>query len=103
MRLQSDASLSRWQFPNPTLALSQDLKALLVCFPCLQVMRDDGSGSYSDIISGMRWVKSHVQRNGFRQAVLSMSLGACSGQELLPCVPCLPLRRPASHSPSACF
>lgn len=42
-------------------------------FP-LQVMGDDGSGSYSNIIAGMNWVRQHVQRNGWR-GVVNMSLG----------------------------
>jgi hypothetical protein len=41
----------------------------------LQVMGADGSGSYSDIIAGMQWVRSHVQRNGYRGAVVTMSIG----------------------------
>jgi hypothetical protein len=49
---------------------------LLACaHPRPQVMAADGSGSYSDIIAGLQWVKAHVQRNGYRQAVVSMSIG----------------------------
>lgn len=38
-------------------------------------MGDDGSGSYSNIIAGLRWVKEHVQKNGYKQAVASLSIG----------------------------
>eukprot|EP00887_Chlorella_sp_A99_P000109 scaffold16.g109.t1 len=40
----------------------------------VKVMGDDGSGSYSNIIAGMQWVRNHVARNGWR-GVVSMSLG----------------------------
>lgn len=41
-----------------------------------QVLASDGSGSYSNIISGMQWVKSYAQDNGLTgRSVVSMSLG----------------------------
>eukprot|EP00775_Hariotina_reticulata_P008272 gene8272-8460_t len=40
----------------------------------VKVMGADGSGSYSNIIAGMQWVKAHKQRNGYTSAVISMSL-----------------------------
>ncbi|KAL4856963.1 Extracellular serine proteinase [Chlorella vulgaris] len=40
----------------------------------VKTMGNDGSGSYSNIIAGMRWVVQHVQRNGWR-GVVNMSLG----------------------------
>jgi hypothetical protein len=41
----------------------------------VKVMAADGSGSYSNIIAGLQWVKGHVQRNGYRQAIVSLSIG----------------------------
>ncbi|GAB4816035.1 hypothetical protein N2152v2_003081 [Parachlorella kessleri] len=40
----------------------------------VKVMGDDGTGAYSNIISGMNWVRDHVLRNGWR-GVVNMSLG----------------------------
>ncbi|GLC42129.1 hypothetical protein PLESTM_001294800 [Pleodorina starrii] len=40
----------------------------------VKVLDSSGSGSYSNIIAGMGWVKDYVSRNGIRQAVVSMSL-----------------------------
>ncbi|GFR51838.1 hypothetical protein Agub_g14303, partial [Astrephomene gubernaculifera] len=40
----------------------------------VKVMDSQGSGSYSDIIAGLGWVKDHVARNGYKQAVVTMSL-----------------------------
>ena len=46
-------------------------------------MGDDGSGAFSNIISGMNWVRDHVKRNGWR-GVVNMSLGGeCRVQALL--------------------
>ncbi|GFH11622.1 uncharacterized protein HaLaN_07152 [Haematococcus lacustris] len=41
----------------------------------VKVLDAQGSGSYSNIISGLGWVKNYVQQNGIRQAVAVMSLG----------------------------
>lgn len=59
-------------------------------------MGDDGSGSYSNIIAGMRWVKSHVASRGYRQAVAVMSLGACAAH-LRPPPPARRSRRCLPH------
>ncbi|GIL83633.1 hypothetical protein Vretifemale_12298 [Volvox reticuliferus] len=40
----------------------------------IKALDSSGSGSYSNFIAGLGWVKDHVQRNGIRQAVVSMSL-----------------------------
>lgn len=42
---------------------------------CIQVLGDNGAGSYSNVIAGLAWVKQHVQANGNWPAVVSMSLG----------------------------
>lgn len=47
-----------------------------------QVLDSSGSGSYSNIISGLGWVKNHVRNNGYRQAVAVMSLGGPRSQSL---------------------
>ena len=39
------------------------------------MLDSSGQGSYSTIIQGLGWVKSHVQSNGNWPAVVSMSLG----------------------------
>ena len=41
----------------------------------VKVLDSSGQGSYSTIIQGLGWVKSHVQSNGNWPAVVSMSLG----------------------------
>ncbi|GFH06242.1 Kazal-like domain-containing protein [Haematococcus lacustris] len=41
----------------------------------VKVLDAQGSGSYSNIISGMGWVKNFVLQNNIRQAVVVMSLG----------------------------
>lgn len=43
--------------------------------PCIQVLGDNGAGSYSNVIAGLAWVKQHVEANGNWPAVVSMSLG----------------------------
>ncbi|GLC52478.1 hypothetical protein PLESTB_000633700 [Pleodorina starrii] len=40
----------------------------------VKVLDSSGSGSYSNIIAGLGWVKDYVSRNGIRRAVVSMSL-----------------------------
>ena len=40
----------------------------------VKVMDDGGSGTYSNIIAGMNWVRNHVQSNGWR-GVVNLSLG----------------------------
>ncbi|PNW80783.1 hypothetical protein CHLRE_07g329500v5 [Chlamydomonas reinhardtii] len=40
----------------------------------VKVCDSQGSGTYSNFISGLGWVKNHVQNNGIKQAVVSMSL-----------------------------
>ncbi|EFJ45601.1 hypothetical protein VOLCADRAFT_94094 [Volvox carteri f. nagariensis] len=40
----------------------------------VKVLDSSGSGSYSNIIAGLGWVKDYVGRNGIRQAVVGMSL-----------------------------
>lgn len=47
----------------------------------VKTMADDGSGSFSDIIAGMRWVKEDVSKNGWR-GVVNMSLGGSSSASL---------------------
>jgi len=42
---------------------------------CVKVLSDSGSGSYSAIINGMRWVSDHAKNNGIQAAVVNMSLG----------------------------
>ncbi|KIZ01448.1 Extracellular serine proteinase [Monoraphidium neglectum] len=41
----------------------------------VKALDSQGAGSYSNIISGMQWVKSYVANNGIRSAVVSLSLG----------------------------
>ena len=41
----------------------------------VKVLANDGSGAYSNIISGLRWVKEDVNANGGWPAVVSLSLG----------------------------
>lgn len=38
-------------------------------------MGDNGNGGYSNIISGLQWVKSYVQRQGIKAAVVNLSIG----------------------------
>ena len=40
----------------------------------VRVLSCGGSGSYSDIIAGLQWIKNHVRDNQFKSAVVNMSL-----------------------------
>lgn len=42
---------------------------------CVKVLGDDGSGSYSAILNGLRWVVNHKTSNNIASAVVNMSLG----------------------------
>ena len=42
---------------------------------CVQVLDNKGSGSYSGIINGLKWVQNHVAMNDIGTAVVNMSLG----------------------------
>lgn len=47
----------------------------------MKALGDDGSGSYSDIIAGLRWASDHARSNGW-PAVLSLSLGGPRSKSL---------------------
>ncbi|GAX76716.1 hypothetical protein CEUSTIGMA_g4162.t1 [Chlamydomonas eustigma] len=48
----------------------------------VKVLDSSGSGSYSDIISGLGWVSNYVSNHGIQSAVVSMSLSGDRSQAL---------------------
>ena len=48
----------------------------------VKVLDSKGAGSYSNIISGMGWIRNYVSQRGIKSAVASLSLSGASSQSL---------------------